>query len=75
MAAYHASIKRAVNDTRFDPLALLYYIALLKFLLFTPLLSIIGELPQVVMAVSNQPKLLSWNFFANPVIEATWRLQ
>lgn len=67
-AAYLASIKRAMKDTRFDPLALLYYTALLGFPLVALLLITTGELAHVILAFRTQPELLSWGFLASLIL-------
>lgn len=70
-AGYLASIKRAMKDTTFDPLALLYYTALLGFPLVATLLICTGELGHVVVAFRTQPELLSWRFLVSLVLTAT----
>lgn len=70
-AAYLASIKRAMKDTHFNPLALLYYTALLGFPLVTLLLISTGELAHVILAFRTQPELLSWGFLASLLLTAT----
>lgn len=70
-AAYLAAIKKAMEDTNFGPLTLLYYTALLGFPLVALLLICTGELAHVIVAFRTQPELLSWRFLASLVLTAT----
>lgn len=70
-AGYLAAIKRAMKETNFDPLTLLYYTALLGFPLVALLLISTGELAHVIIAFRTQPELLSWRFLASLILTAT----
>lgn len=70
-AGYLAAIKRAMKETSFDPLTLLYYTALMGFPLVATLLVSTGELGHVVVAFRTQPELGSWRFMASLVLTAT----
>lgn len=70
-AGYLAAIKRAMKETAFDPLTLLYYTALMGFPLVAMLLVSTGELEHVVVAFRTQPELGSWRFMASLILTAT----
>lgn len=70
-AGYLAAIKRAMKETSFDPLTLLYYTALMGFPLVAVLLVSTGELGHVVVAFRTQPELGSWRFMASLILTAT----
>lgn len=70
-AGYLAAIKRAMKETAFDPLTLLYYTALMGFPLVAMLLVSTGELEHVIVAFRTQPELGSWRFMASLVLTAT----
>ena len=70
-AGYLASIKRAMKDTNFDPLSLLYYTALLGFPLVSLLLITTGELANVITAFRTQPELLTWGFLLSLLLTTT----
>lgn len=69
-AAYLASIKRAMKDTSFEPLALLYYTALLGFPLVAVILISSGELSKVIIAFRTQPELQSLGFLVSLILTA-----
>lgn len=70
-AGYLASIKRAMKETQYDPLALLYYTALMGFPIVSVLLIGTGELERVVTAFRTQPELMTWRFLTSLVLTAT----
>ena len=61
-AAYLTIIKRAMKETKFDPVALLYYTGLLSIPLVTCTLFYSGELKHVVSAFRTQPELCTNGF-------------
>ncbi|PXF45170.1 UDP-N-acetylglucosamine/UDP-glucose/GDP-mannose transporter [Gracilariopsis chorda] len=70
-AGYLTCIKRAMRDTKFDALALLYYIAVLGLPFMTTLVLATGELGQVMAAFRTQPELSSWGFAASIFLTAS----
>lgn len=70
-AAYLASIKRAMKETQYDPLGLLYYTALMGFPLVASLLMMTGELGHVMVAFRTQPELSSTGFVVSLLLTAT----
>lgn len=70
-AGYLAAIKRAMKETSFDPLTLLYYTALMGFPLVATLLVSTGELGHVIVAFRTQPELGTWQFMASLILTAT----
>lgn len=70
-AGYLGSIKKAMKETNFDPLSLLYYTAILGFPFVALLLIITGELQHVIIAFRTQPELLSWRFLCSLILTAT----
>lgn len=74
-AAYHVSVRRALKDKRLEPLAPLYFTALLDIPLVGLLLITTRELAHVTMAFCDQPELLSWGFLASLVATAAWHSQ
>lgn len=70
-AAYLAAIKRAMKETAFEPLTLLYYTALMGFPLVAFLLVTTGEMAHVLVAFRTQPELMSWRFLASLLLTAT----
>lgn len=61
-AAYLAIIKRTMKETKFDPVALLYYTGLLSIPLVTSIVFYSGELKDVVSAFRTQPELCTSGF-------------
>lgn len=70
-AGYLASIKRAMKETNFDPLSLLYYTALLGIPMVSVLIIAMGELEQVVTAFRTQPELSTRGFAMSLVLTTT----
>eukprot|EP00178_Gracilaria_changii_P019254 TRINITY_DN55940_c0_g1_i1.p1 TRINITY_DN55940_c0_g1~~TRINITY_DN55940_c0_g1_i1.p1 ORF type:complete len:391 (+),score=44.79 TRINITY_DN55940_c0_g1_i1:207-1379(+) len=70
-AGYLACIKRAMRDTDFDALALLYYIAVLGLPFVATLVLTTGELAHVMAAFRTQPELLSWGFGISIILTAS----
>lgn len=70
-AAYLASIKRAMKITDFNPLALLYYTALMGFPLVTAMVISTGEIAHVIIAFRTQPELSSLGFMISLLLTAT----
>lgn len=70
-ALYLASIKRLFAQTKFDPLSLLYYTALMGAPVVVLLIIVTGELNSVVTAFKNQPELLTPGFLISLTLTAT----
>ncbi|CAN8061669.1 unnamed protein product [Agarophyton chilense] len=70
-AGYLACIKRAMRDTEFDALALLYYIAVLGLPFVAMLVLATGELAHVMAAFRTQPELSTWGFGISIILTAS----
>lgn len=70
-ACYLASIKKTMRETGFDPLALLFYTALLGTPVVVMLQICTGELSHVVHAFNTQEILRTWGFVMSLLLTAS----